>query len=70
MKEPMVILEDRAIDRKCLATLLKSAGHVVNETMLALGTLNTLICQTTPSARRWRLSDSWPAEWRTTSTTS
>ena len=25
MKEPMVILEDRAVDRKCLATLLKSA---------------------------------------------
>jgi hypothetical protein len=31
MKEPMVILEDRVVDRKCLATLLKSAGHVVNE---------------------------------------
>ena len=27
----ILILEDRAVDRKFLATLLKSAGHVVNE---------------------------------------
>ena len=27
----ILILEDRAVDRKFLAMLLKSAGHVVNE---------------------------------------
>ena len=27
----ILILEDRAVDRKFLATLLKSAGHVVTE---------------------------------------